>query len=64
MAKQRYNTSIDSLSYAKSYVTPLLRKILSLLDSRANRYLKSKLYYLATELVLHIMILVNLHIQI
>ena len=45
MAKQRYNTSIDSLSYAKSevpYVAPPTKEILALLDSRENRYLKSK----------------------
>lgn len=45
MAKQRYNTSIDSLSYAESkvpYVAPPTKEILSLLDSREDRYLKSK----------------------
>ena len=48
MAKQRYNTSIDSLSYAKSevpYVAPPTKEILALLDSRENRYLKSKTNY-------------------
>lgn len=54
MAKQRYTTGINSLSYAKSevpYVAQPTKEILGLLDKREEQYIKTKdNINLATEL--------------